>query len=47
MINQDRLIKIFLELVKIDSPSGEEKEIAEEVAKRLEQKRPRSNLTIP
>ena len=37
MIKQNRLIKTFLELVKIDSPSGEEKEVAKYVAKRLEQ----------
>lgn len=36
MIKQDRLVKTFLELVKIDSPSGEEKEVVKEVAKRLE-----------
>jgi len=37
MINQDRLIKTFLELIKIDSPSGEEKEVAKHVAKQLKQ----------
>jgi tripeptide aminopeptidase len=36
MINQDRLIKTFLELVQIDSPSGEEEAMAKELAKRLE-----------
>ncbi len=36
MINQDRLVQTFLDLVKIDSPSGHEKAMAEEVAKRLE-----------
>ncbi len=35
MISQKRLVKTFLELVKIDSPSGKEQEIAKEVAKRL------------
>lgn len=35
MIHKDRLIDAFIELVKIDSPSGEEKKIAEDVAKRL------------
>lgn len=35
MINKERLIKTFLELVKIDSPSGEEGNMAKEVAKRL------------
>lgn len=35
MINQDRLVKTFLDLVKIDSPSGEEEEIAKHIAKRL------------
>jgi len=37
MINKNRLVKTFIELVKIDSPSGEEKKTAEEVAKRLQQ----------
>jgi di/tripeptidase len=37
MINQDRLVKTFLELVKIYTPSGEEKEIAKEITKRLKQ----------
>src|SRR3989344_1997850 len=35
MVNEKRLIKTFLELVKIDSPSGEEEGIASEVEKRL------------
>ncbi len=35
MINKKRLIKTFLELVRIDSPSGEEGAVAKEVAKRL------------
>lgn len=35
MINQDRLINTFLELVQIDSPSGDEKQIADYVAGKL------------
>lgn len=35
MINQKRLVNTFLELVKIDSPSGEEKKVAEYVADKL------------
>lgn len=35
MVNKKRLIKTFLELVEIDSPSGEEKKIAQEVTRRL------------
>jgi tripeptide aminopeptidase len=35
MINQERLLNTFLELVRIDSPSGGEKEAAEYVANRL------------
>ncbi len=35
MINKKRLVNTFLELVKIDSPSGEEANVAKEVAKRL------------
>ena len=35
MVNQKRLVQTFLDLVKIDSPSGEEKKVAKEVAKRL------------
>ena len=35
MINQKRLVKTFIDLVKIDSPSGEEILIAKEMAKRL------------
>lgn len=34
-INEKRLIKTFLDLVKIDSVSGEEDNIAQEIAKRL------------
>lgn len=35
MVNQKRLIKTFLDLVKIDSPSGEEEKVAKELVKRL------------
>lgn len=34
-INEQRLIKTFLDLVKIDSPSGEEQEISKDIIKRL------------
>jgi tripeptide aminopeptidase len=36
MINRDRLVKTFCELASIDSPSGEEEEMAKEIIKRLE-----------
>jgi len=36
MINRDRLIKTFCDLASIDSPSGEEEEMAQEIIKRLE-----------
>ncbi len=36
MINKDRLIQTFLDLVAIDSPSGDEQQIAEAVTKQLE-----------
>lgn len=36
MINQDRLITTFLELVRIDSPSGQEAEIGRDLAARLQ-----------
>ncbi|MEC9278240.1 MAG: M20/M25/M40 family metallo-hydrolase [Chloroflexota bacterium] len=36
MINLDRLVKTFCELASIDSPSGEEEEMAKEIIKRLE-----------
>ncbi|MCB0243473.1 MAG: M20/M25/M40 family metallo-hydrolase [Anaerolineae bacterium] len=36
MINQDRLIDTFLELVRIDSPSGQEAEIGSHLAVRLQ-----------
>ncbi|MBI4312670.1 MAG: M20/M25/M40 family metallo-hydrolase [Chloroflexi bacterium] len=35
MIKQDRLVKTFLDLVQIDSPSGEEEAIAQELTRRL------------
>lgn len=35
MINQDRLITTFCDLVRIDSPSGEEEEVAQELTRRL------------
>ena len=35
MINQDRLIQTLCDLVKIDSPSGQEEEISKELAERL------------
>ena len=35
MINQERLVSTFLELIQIDSPSGGEREIAERVAQKL------------
>jgi tripeptide aminopeptidase len=37
MINQKRLISTFLELTQIDSPSGNEKDIAQFVAKKLDE----------
>ena len=36
MINRDRLVKTFCDLVRIDSPSGEEETIAVELVQRLE-----------
>ena len=36
MINRDRLVKTFCDLVRIDSPSGEEAQIAIELQKHLE-----------
>ena len=36
MINQDRLIQSFCDLVRIDSPSGEEEAVAQELQSRLE-----------
>ncbi len=35
MINQERLVQTFLDLVRIDSPSGGEKDVAEYVADKL------------
>lgn len=37
MINQKRLVKTFIELVKIDSPSGEEDAMAKEMIRRLQE----------
>ncbi|MCH8206139.1 MAG: M20/M25/M40 family metallo-hydrolase [Chloroflexi bacterium] len=36
MINRERLVKTFCDLVQIDSPSGEEEEVAVELHRRLE-----------
>ena len=36
MINRDRIVKTFCELVQIDSPSGEEEEMAVDMVRRLE-----------
>lgn len=36
MINRDRLVKTFTDLVQIDSPSGEEEAMASELTRRLE-----------
>ena len=35
MINEDRLVKTFCDLVQIDSPSDEEEEMAQDLSKRL------------
>ena len=35
-INRERLLQTFLDLVRIDSPSGEEEAVAQDVARRLE-----------
>ena len=35
MINEARLVDTFLALVRIDSPSGREKTVAQELAARL------------
>ena len=35
MINQDRLIQTFCDLVQIDSPSGQEEEISKDLTNRL------------
>jgi len=36
MINRERLVKTFCDLVQIDSPSGEEEDVAVELARRLD-----------
>ena len=36
MINQDRLVKTFCDLIQIDSPSDEEEEMAQELSRRLD-----------
>ena len=36
MINRNRLVKTFCDLASIDSPSGEEEEMAQEIIPRLE-----------
>ena len=36
MINRERLIKTFCDIVQIDSPSGEEELMAQEIIARLE-----------
>ena len=36
MINRDRLVKTFCDIAKIDSPSGEEEEMAKDISSRLE-----------
>ena len=36
MINRDRLVKTFTELARIDSPSGEEEAMAQDLTRRLE-----------
>ena len=36
MINRERLVKTFCELVRIDSPSGEEEATAADLQKRLD-----------
>src|SRR5438874_9101970 len=35
-VNRDRVLETFLDLVRIDSPSGEEEAVAQEVIRRLE-----------
>src|SRR5438094_10665017 len=35
-LNRERVLQTFLDLVKIDSPSGEEEAVAQEVIRRLE-----------
>ena len=36
MINRERLVKTFCDIVQIDSPSGEEEEMAQDLIRRLE-----------
>ena len=36
MINEERLVKTFCDLVQIDSPSDEEEEVAQDLSRRLE-----------
>ena len=36
LINQERLLKTFYDLVRIDSPSGEEEAISQDLTQRLE-----------
>jgi len=36
LINRNRLVKTFMDLVQIDSPSGEEEAMAQEITRRLE-----------
>ena len=36
MINRERLVQTFCDLVRIDSPSGEEEAVAAELTRRLE-----------
>tara|TARA_Y100000590_G_scaffold73799_2_gene81306 strand:- start:289 stop:1368 length:1080 start_codon:yes stop_codon:yes gene_type:complete len=36
MINRDRLVQTFCDIAKIDSPSGEEEEMAKDISSRLE-----------
>jgi tripeptide aminopeptidase len=36
LINQQRLVQTFLDLVAIDSPSGEEEQICKELIRRFE-----------
>jgi tripeptide aminopeptidase len=35
VINRDRILQAFLELIAIDSPSGEEDEVAADLERRL------------
>ena len=40
MIDRDRLVNTFCEIVQIDSPSGEEEEMAVDAVRRLERPGP-------